>query len=438
MTDARAAAGAREALASTVAAERLRIVATLIARTGNWDLAEDAVQEAAARALVAWPRDGIPHSPGAWLTTAARNAAVDALRRGATQRATAQRAAVEMMADPESSQVEAPGSDTGDPAPVLDDDRLRLIFTCCHPALSMEVRVALTLRTVVGLDIEEIARAFFVSAPAMQKRLVRGRAKIRDAGIPYRVPGPEQLPMRTDAVLAVLYALFTEGYAGSRELLRIPLAEEAIRLARLLDGLMTDSPQLPEVRSLLALMLFQHSRSSARLDCEGELVPLAEQDRTRWDTGMIGDGVAALAAAEAARRRFDGIAGPYRLQAEIAMLHATAPSAEATDAARIAELYAQLARVAPSPIVDLNRAVAVSFAEGPEAGLILLRELGGGVLDEYHLLHATTADLLRRAGRTDDAIPHYERAFELAPTPAERRFLSRRIAEAREASDGRR
>lgn len=429
MTHDRAVVEARAVLASTIAAERLRIVAALIRRTGDWALAEDAVQDAAARALTAWPRIGIPRNPGAWLTTAARNAAIDALRRATSERSTAQKAAVEALIDLEHSRTMALGAPADPPATGLDDDRLRLIFTCCHPALAMEARVALTLRTVVGLEVDEIARGFLVAAPTMQKRLVRARAKIRDAGIPYRVPAPDQLPARTDAVLAVLYLLFTEGYSGSPELVRAPLAEEAIRLVRLLDDLMAESPQLPEVRGLLALMLFQHSRAAARLDASGDLVLLADQDRTLWDSAMIGDGVAALAASESARRRHDGVAGPYRLQAEIAMLHATAPGPEATDVARIAELYGRLARVAPSPLVELNRAVAVSFADGPEAALALIDAPVAAALDGHHLLHATVADLLRRAGREPEALPHYGRALDLAPTEAERRFLRRRIHE---------
>jgi RNA polymerase sigma-70 factor, ECF subfamily len=431
MTDEQAIVEVREALASTVAAERLRIVAALIGRTGDWELAEDAVQEAMAKALTAWPRTGIPRSPGAWLTTAARNAAIDTLRRAATERSTAQKAAVEALVDFHETRAATLGAAAETRTPEFEDDRLRLIFTCCHPALSMEARVALTLRTVVGFEVTEVARAFLVAAPTMQKRLVRARAKIREARIPYRVPGPEQLPARTDSVLAVLYLLFTEGYAGSRDLVRAPLAEEAIRLVRLLEGLMRGTPQIPEVRGLLALMLFQHSRAAARLDPSGDLVLLADQDRTLWDSEMIGNGVAALAASESARKHHDGIAGPYRLQAEIAMVHATAPSPEATDAARIADLYGRLARVAPSPLVELNRAVAVSFAEGPEAALALLGPSVTDALAEHHLMHATVADLLRRAGRGDEALPYYERAAELAPTEAERRFLRRRIDEVR-------
>ncbi|TQJ30316.1 RNA polymerase sigma factor [Microbacterium sp. SLBN-146] len=424
-----------DVLASAVADERLRIVATLIRRTGDWELAEDALQDAVAHALTAWRRRGIPDNPAAWLTTAARNAAVDALRRRATERTAAGKAAVEVIVDLAEERARSLGAPGEEPADgVFDDDRLRLIFTCCHPALSLEARVALTLRTVVGLDVSEIARAFLVAESAMQKRLVRARARIREAGIPYRVPGPERLPERTDGVLSVLYLLFTEGYSGSAELIRVSLADDAIRLTRLVASLMSDSPLLPEVLGLLALMQFQHSRAAARLDAHGELVLMDDQDRRRWDATLIGAGVATLAASESARRRFDGVAGPYRLQAEIAKHHATAPSAESTDFERIAELYARLARVSPSPVIELNRAVAVGFARGPEAGLVVLDGIDDARLSGYHLFHATRADLLRRCGQEAEALAHYTRALELAPSDPERRFLTRRIAALRAAT----
>lgn len=438
MSDPAAIVEVQRVLASTVAAERLRIVASLIRRTGDWELAEDAVQDASTRALTAWPRQGIPDNPGAWLTTAARNAAVDALRRSATERRAAGRAAIEAAVDREDHRSrtvgDAPDSDL---LGVVDDDRLRLIFTCCHPALPMEARVALTLRTVAGLEVDEIARAFLVSESAMQKRLVRARARIRDAGIPYRVPVAEHLPERTHGVLAVLYLLFTEGYSGGAELVRAPLAGEAIRLARLLESLMSGTALRPEVLGLLALMLFQHSRAGARLDDAGDLVLLEDQDRSRWDAEMIGDAVATLTEAEAALRRLDGVIGPYRLQAEIAKQHATASSADATDFARIADLYARLARVAPSPVIDINRAVAVGLAEGPNAALTLLDAIDDARLDGYHLLPAARADMLRRAGRPAAALPLYVRAHELAPSEPERRFLARRIDEMRAAAERR-
>ncbi|KJQ55738.1 RNA polymerase sigma factor [Microbacterium sp. SA39] len=436
MTDSTAIAEVRRVLASTVAVERLRIVATLICRTGEWDLAEDAVQDAVTRALTVWPDRGIPDNPGAWLTTAARNAAVDALRRAATDRRTAARAAIEADIDREDAEARGAASAAEDEG-VVDDDPLRLIFTCCHPALPMEARVALTLRTVAGLEVDEIARAFLVSEPAMQKRLVRARARIRDAGIPYRVPREEYLPERTQGVLAVLYLLFTEGYAGGGVLVRTELSEEAIRLGRLLATLMAGSPLLPEVLGLLALMLFQHSRAETRLDEAGDLVLMEDQDRGRWDAAMIGEAVAALAASESARRQFDSVVGPYRLQAEIARHHATAPSPESTDFARVAELYARLARVAPSPVVDLNRAVAVGLSEGPLAGLALLDALEDARLESYHLLPAARADMLRRAGRDTEALVHYARALDLAPSDPERRFLARRIAELRQSGGDR-
>lgn len=433
MADPTAIAEVRRVLAATIAVERLRIVAALIRRTGEWEIAEDAVQEAATRALTVWPHRGIPHSPGAWLATAARNAAIDALRRAATERKTAGRAAIEaaLAGEGEASEPSLDWEETG----VVADDRLRLIFTCCHPALPMEARVALTLRTVAGLEVDEIARAFLVSEQAMKKRLVRARARIRDAGIPYRVPKKQNLPERTQGVLAVLYLLFTEGYAGEKELQRTALSDEAIRLARLLATLMAESPLLPEVLGLLALLLFQHSRAQTRLDEAGDLVLLEDQDRARWDSAMIGDAVAALAASESARRRLGGVVGPYRLQAEIARHHATAPSPESTDFTRVAELYARLARVAPSPVVDLNRAVAVGLAEGPLAGLALLDALQDARLESYHLLPAARADMLRRAGRDEAALAQYSRALDLAPSAPERRFLARRIADIRQRGD---
>jgi RNA polymerase sigma-70 factor (ECF subfamily) len=314
----------------------------------------------------------------------------------------------------------------------LDDDRLRLIFTCCHPALAMESRVALTLRTVMGLSVAETAHVFLASEQTMQKRLVRARAKIRDAGIPYRVPPAELLPERTSGVLAVLYLLFTEGYSSGSgaELVRAPLAEEAIRLTRLMVALMEGSPQLPEVLGLLALELFQQSRAGTRVDGAGDLVLLEDQDRSRWDHAAIAEAVAVLDSAESARQRLDGVVDSYQLQAQIAAQHATAATAAATDFTRIADLYARLARVAPSPVVELNRAVAIALADGPNAGLALLDELDADPrLAGYHLLPATRADLLRRNGRFAEALPHYRRALELAPSDPERRFLQRRIDE---------
>jgi RNA polymerase sigma-70 factor (ECF subfamily) len=417
-----------------VAAERLRIVATLIRHTGDWELAEDCVQDAVQRALTLWPERGIPDNPAAWLTTVAKNLALDAFRRAATERRAGTRYAVELEIDEEERR--AMTTETFDDA--WDDDRLRLIFTCCHPALALEARVALTLRTVVGLSVAEAAHVFLVPEATMQKRLVRARAKIKAAGIPYRVPPAELLPERVGGVLAVLYLLFTEGYSsgGGQEYLRTPLAEEAIRLTRLVVELMRDLPQLPEALGLLALELFQHSRSATRLDAAGDLVLLEDQDRTRWDHAAIAEAVAVLGEA---RRVREVAPGPYELQAQIAEQHAAAPTAETTDFGRIAALYARLASVAPSPVVELNRAVAVAIAEGPDAGLAILDALDRDErVANYHLLPAARADLLRRSGRFAEAANDYERAFELAPSDAERRFLRRRLDEVRRPEeDGR-
>ena len=411
-----AATEASQALAEVAASERLRIVATLIRTTGDWDLAEDCFHDAVTRALTTWPERGIPDNPGAWLTTVAKNAAIDAIRKANAEHRATERAAGEPT--PEADEEATVHDDQ------IDDDRLRLIFTCCHPALALENRVALTLRTVLGLSVAETAHVFLVSEQTMQKRLVRTRAKIRAAGIPYRVPSPHLLPERTAGVLAVLYLLFTEGYSSggeSSDLVRPALADEAIRLTRLVAQLM---PQQPEVLALLALELFQHSRAATRLDAAGDLVLLEDQDRSRWNADAITEASRMLAEAEHTLDLLGAAPGPYLLQAQIAAEHATAPTPESTDFARIATLYAHLSEVAPSPIVDLNRAIAVAFSEGPDAGLALLDALHlDAQLGEYHLLHATRADLLRRSGRPADALPHYRRALELAPSDPERRFL---------------
>jgi RNA polymerase sigma-70 factor (ECF subfamily) len=403
--------GAQDAVARAFDEEWGRIVATLIRATGDWDLAEECTQDAFARALERWPVDGVPDNPGAWLTTTARNRAYDRLRRAQTGAAKLREAAV---LNP-------------DDAPVVDDsgvvdDRLRLIFTCCHPALSVEAQVALTLRTLAGLTTSEIARAFLVPEPTMAQRLVRAKRKIHDAGIPYRVPPAHLLPERTAAVLAVIYLLFNEGYVASSggALVRGDLAAEAIRLARTLTELMPDEP---EAAALLALMLFHHARREGRVDADGELVLLEDQDRGGWDRAMIAEGHEHLDRALRRERP-----GPYQVQAAIAACHASAARAEDTDWREIALLYGELVRMTGSPVVELNHAVAVAMADEPAAGLALVDALADR-LDGYVYLHATRADLLRRLGRSDQAVAAYTRAVELATSAAERRFLERRRAE---------
>jgi RNA polymerase sigma-70 factor (ECF subfamily) len=393
--------------------ERGRAVATLIRVLGDFDLAEDAVQEAFAEALRTWPSRGVPRNPGAWITTTARNRAIDRLRRERTLRE--KTGTLTRLAE-----LEALGGDETDVSGI-PDDRLRLIFTCCHPALSLEARVALTLKTLGGLTTAEIARAFLVAEPAMAQRIVRAKRKIAAARIPYRVPPPELLPERFPGVLAVLYLVFNEGYSStSGSLVRAELCDEAIRLARVLHALM---PREPEGAGLLALMLLQHSRRGARTDAEGELVLLEEQDRARWDHDMIDEGLGLLDAAIEQRRP-----GPYQVQAAIAALHARAPRPEDTDWPQIAALYRRLAERSPSPVVELNRAVAVAMADGPAAGLPLVEALEPE-LDGYHLFHATRADLLRRLDRRDEAAASYRRALELVTNPTEVAYLERRLRE---------
>jgi len=395
-----------------------RVVATLIRVTGDWDLAEECAQDAFAMALQRWPADGVPRRPGAWLTTAARNRAIDVLRRRTVGAAKLREVAT--MSPPESGPAFSPETDHSG----VPDDRLRLMFTCCHPALSLEARVALTLRTLAGLTTAEIARAFLASEATMAKRLVRAKQKIAAAGIPYRVPPAHLLPERVPGVLGVLYLLFNEGYSATAgaDLIRQNLSAEAIRLARVMHRLM---PSEPEASGLLALMLMHDARRAARLDASGDMVTLEDQDRGRWDAAEITEGVSVL---EAALRQ--GQPGPYQVQAAIAACHVTAARTTDTDWAQIARLYGQLARFLPTPVVELNRAVAVGMASGPAEGLRLVADLEtSGQLAGYHLLPATKADLYRRLGRFGDAAVCYREAIGLASTDAERRYLSRRLAE---------
>ncbi len=413
-----------EALSRAFHAEWGRVVATLIRVTGDWDLAEECAQDAFALALERWRRDGVPRRPGAWLTTVARNRATDRIRRASTGERK-QEELLRMTPPGHHLDSEVGGNGTSDDGSGIADDRLRLMFTCCHPALALDAQVALTLRTLSGLTTAEIARAFIVPEPTMAQRLVRAKRKIRNAGIPYRVPPAHLLPERTVAILAVLYLLFNEGYAASSgtDLVRGQLCTEAIRLARLLVALMPDEP---EALGLLAIMLLHDSRRATRVDAAGALVPLEEQDRVRWDAEAITEGLALLDAALRRRR-----AGPYQVQAAIAACHARAATAPATDWGEITALYDRLLTLTgSSPVVALNRAVALSMAEGPAKGLALLDELESSpALADYHLLAATRADLLRRLCRRAEATQHYRRARSSARSEIEQRFLDRRLAE---------
>jgi RNA polymerase sigma-70 factor (ECF subfamily) len=399
--------GADEVVDRLFRQESGRVVAALIRVLGDFELAEEAVQDAFTTALERWPAEGIPRNPGAWITTVARNRAIDRLRRDARLREKTE--TLERVRELEG---------LSDDMSTIPDDRLRLIFTCCHPALPLQARVALTLRTVGGLSTRQIARAFLQPEPTVAQRLVRAKSKIRGAGIPYRVPPRELLGERTIGVLAVLYLIFNEGYAATEgELIRKDLCDEAIAMTRIVARLLPDA----ETQSLLALMLLQHSRRDARTDAAGHLVLLEDQDRTRWDHDMIDEGLALLDEALEERRP-----GPYLLQAAIAALHARAPRPDDTDWPQIAALYGRLMAMTPSPVVELNRAVAISMADGPSAGLPLVDALSGE-LEAYHLLHAARADMLRRLGRDDEAAVAYRMALERATNPAEREFLTRRL-----------
>lgn len=402
-------AQAKERIAGIYADGWSRIVATMIRLTGgDWDLAEECAQDAFAQALATWPDSGVPEEPLAWLTTTARHRAIDRMRRASTEAAKLREvAAVAQDPPPYARDSEIP------------DERLELMFTCCHPSLNLDAQVALTLRSLAGMSTAEIARAFLVPERTMGQRLFRAKQKVAHAGIPFRVPPAHLLPERLPAVLHVLYLLFNEGYGHPGETL---LPREAIRLARVLTGLMPDEP---EAHGMLALMLLHDARRPARTDASGDLVTLDEQDRSLWDTDEIAEGTAIL---DRALRRHR--AGPFQIQAAIAACHATAPAADQTDWPQIVGLYGQLALVAPSLIVDLNQAVAIGMADGPEAALPLVDAIAGtGQLDGYYLLHATRADLLRRAGRGAEASESYGRALDLAPTEAERRFLRARRSE---------
>jgi len=395
-----------------------RVLATLIRLLGDFDVAEEAMHAAFAAAVEQWARDGLPANPRAWLVSAGRFKAIDGMRRRARFDASQD----ELVRQIEANASEADGREDQD----VEDDRLRLIFTCCHPALLPDAQVALTLREVCGLTTEEIARAFLTAPPTLAQRIVRAKAKIRDARIPYQVPERADLPDRLDTVLHVIYLVFNEGYSASsgESLTRHDISGEAIRLGRLLVELLPE----PEAQGLLALMLLQESRRAARSSASGELVLLDQQDRSLWNRGQIAEGLALVERALSSRRF-----GPYSLQAAIAAVHAQAPTAAATDWAQIVGLYDALARADASPVIELNRAAAVAMRDGPAAGLALVDAiLARGDLGDYHLAHSAHADLCRRLGRTAEARASYERALALTRQEPERRFLERRLEELRD------
>ena len=407
---------AREAAATTYRLESRRIFATLVRLLGDFDSAEEALHEAFRAALEQWPRDGVPANPRAWLISAGRFKAIDAIRRNARFDTIED---TDTLVDPESVDAEAADAET------IEDDRLRLVFTCCHPALALDAQIALTLREVCGLTTEEIAHAFLTGAPTLAQRIVRAKARIRDARIPYQVPSGAELAQRLDAVLRVIYLVFNEGYSASAgpDLMRHDLSGEAIRLGRLLLQLLP-APE-PEAMGLLALMLLHESRRAARCSASGELVLLDEQDRSLWNREQIAEGAALVERALWSRR-----IGAYTLQAAIAALHAQAATPADTDWAQIAGLYDLLLRAEPSPVVELNRAAAIAMRDGPQAGLQLIDALlARGELATYHLAHAARGELCRRLGHNADARTAYERALALVQQEPERRFLQRRLAE---------
>jgi RNA polymerase sigma-70 factor (ECF subfamily) len=415
MTDEHATEQVRQQVDAIYRSESRRIFATLIRLLGDFDLAEDALHDAFRAAMEQWPRDGVPANPRAWLVSTGRFKAIDQLRR---------RSRFETSLGPLAEEITAGTSDAFEPDSAgLEDDQLRLIFTCCHPALSPEARIALTLREVCGLTTEEIAHAFLVTPSTLAQRIVRAKTKIREARIPFEVPSQDELPDRLDAVLQVIYLVFNEGYSASsgESVTRADLSNEAIRLGRLLMELLPE----PEVVGILALMLLHESRRPARTAPTGDLVLLEEQDRSLWNRDLITEGLALLEQALSSRRF-----GLYTLQAAIVAVHAEASSADTTDWAQIVGLYGLLMRVNPSPVVELNRAVTVAMLDGPSAGLELIDAiLARGELTDYHLAHSTRAELCRRLGRTAEARASYERALALTQQEPERRFLERKLRE---------